>query len=224
MNQSVSRYKTVSNLLSKLLVKFDYFLMFLGFAYLGIYTFEVLVEPDQQVVDLLENGLFLIYLVFVVDLVARAFVSFPEFRYLAGWIEFVKQNWLSIVAVFVPFLRTLRVLRVLLILRGLSPFLKNRATKVGVIIAVTLPLTLFTAALSIFEAERYAAGSNITSFDDAIWWSVVSVTTVGYGDLFPVTNEGRSVAAFLMFVGIGLFSSITALIAAWVVEGNRNTK
>ena len=224
MNQSVSRYKTVSNLLSKLLVKFDYFLMFLGFAYLGIYTFEVLVEPDQQIVDLLENGLFLIYLVFVVDLVARAFVSFPEFRYLAGWIEFVKQNWLSIVAVFVPFLRTLRVLRVLLVLRGLSPFLKNRATKVGVIIAVTLPLTLFTSALSIFEVERYAAGSNITSFDDAIWWSVVSVTTVGYGDLFPVTNEGRSVAAFLMFVGIGLFSSITALIAAWVVEGNRNSK
>jgi voltage-gated potassium channel len=198
--------------------------MFLGFAYLGIYTFEVLVEPDQQIVDLLENGLFLIYLVFVVDLVARAFVSFPEFRYLAGWIEFVKQNWLSIVAVFVPFLRTLRVLRVLLVLRGLSPFLKNRATKVGVIIAVTLPLTLFTSALSIFEVERYAAGSNITSFDDAIWWSVVSVTTVGYGDLFPVTNEGRSVAAFLMFVGIGLFSSITALIAAWVVEGNRNSK
>ena len=224
MNQSVSRYEKVSNQISKLLVKFDYFLMFLGFAYLGIYTFEVLVEPDQQTVNLLENGLFFIYLIFVADLVARAFVSFPEFRYLAGWIEFVKQNWLSMVAVFVPFLRTLRVLRVLLIMRGLSPFLKNRATKVGVVIAVTLPLTLFTSALSIFEAERYATGSNITTFYDAIWWSVVSVTTVGYGDLFPVTNEGRSVAAFLMFVGIGLFSSITALIAAWVVEGNRNTK
>jgi voltage-gated potassium channel len=198
--------------------------MFLGFAYLGIYAFEVLVEPDQQTVNLLENGRFLIYLIFVVDLVARAFVSFHEFKHLAGWIEFIKQNWLSIIAVFVPFLRTLRVLRVLLILRGLSPFLKNRASKVVVIIAVTLPLTLFTAALAIFEAERYVAGSNITSFDDAIWWSVVSVTTVGYGDLFPVTNEGRSVAAFLMFVGIGLFSSITALIAAWVVEGNRSTK
>lgn len=224
MNQLVSLYEKVSNLLSKFLVRFDYFLMFLGFAYLGIYTFEVLVEPNQQTVNLLENGLFFIYLIFIVDLVARVFVSFPEFRHLAGWIGFVKQNWLSIVAVFVPFLRTLRVLRVLLILRGLSPFLKNRATKVGVIIAVTLPLTLFTSALSIFEVERYAAGSNITSFDDAIWWSVVSVTTVGYGDLFPVTNEGRLVAAFLMFVGIGLFSSITALIAAWVVEGNRSTK
>lgn len=224
MNQQVSPYKTVSNLLSKFLVRFDYFLMSLGFAYLGIYAFEVLAEPTHETVILLENGLSFIYYVFVFDLLARAFVSLPEFKELAGWIEFIKHNWLSIIAVLVPFFRTLRVLRVLLVLRGLSPFLKSRASKVGLIVGVTLPLTLFSSALSMFEAERYAEGSNITSFGDAIWWSLVSVTTVGYGDSFPVTSEGRSVAALLMFVGIGLFSSITALIAAWVVDGNRNTR
>ena len=224
MNQQVSRYKAVSNVVSKFLVRFDYFLMLLGFAYLGIYAFEVLVEPDEQTVILLENSLSFIYFIFLIDLLSRAFVALPEFKELAGWIEFIKHNWLSIIAVVVPFFRTLRVLRVLLVLRGLSPYLKSRASKVGLIIGVTLPLTLFSSALSIFEAERYAEGSNITSFGDAIWWSVVSVTTVGYGDSFPVTTEGRYVAAFLMFIGIGLFSSITALIAAWVVEGNRKTK
>jgi voltage-gated potassium channel len=198
--------------------------MLLGFAYLAIYAFEVLVEPDEQTVILLESSLSFIYFIFLLDLLGRAFVALPEFKELAGWIEFIKHNWLSIIAVVVPFLRTLRVLRVLLVLRGLSPYLKSRASKVALIIGVTLPLTLFSSALSIFEVERYAEGSNITDFGDAIWWSVVSVTTVGYGDSFPVTNEGRSVAAFLMFIGIGLFSSITALIAAWVVEGNRNNK
>jgi voltage-gated potassium channel len=198
--------------------------MLLGFAYLGIYAFEVLVEPDEQTVIFLENSLSFIYFIFLIDLLSRAFVALPEFKELAGWIEFIKHNWLSIIAVVVPFFRTLRVLRVLLVLRGLSPYLKSRASKVGLIIGVTLPVTLFSSALSIFEAERYAEGSNITSFGDAIWWSVVSVTTVGYGDSFPVTTEGRYVAAFLMFIGIGLFSSITELIAAWVVEGNRKTK
>jgi voltage-gated potassium channel len=220
----MSRHKRISNVVSRFLARFDYFLMFLGFAYLGIYAYEVLAEPTQQMARILENGILFIYCVFIADLAARAFVALPEFKQLGGWIEFVSHNWLSIVAVFVPSFRTLRVLRVLLVLRGLSPFLKSRASKVGLIVGVTLPLTLFTSALSIYEVERYAEGSNITTFGDAIWWSAVSVTTVGYGDAFPVTSEGRLVASFLMFIGIGLFSSITALIAAWVVEGNRNTK
>ena len=92
---------------------------------------------------------------------------------------------------------------------------------VGMIVAVSLPLVLYTAAISVFEAERYAEASNIQSFGDALWWSLISVTTVGYGDSFPVTTEGGAVAGLLMFVGIGLFSSLTALLAAWVVEGTR---
>jgi voltage-gated potassium channel len=82
---------------------------------------------------------------------------------------------------------------------------------------VTLPLLLYTSALAIFEAERYAEGANITSFPDAVWWAFASVTTVGYGDRFPVTTDGRFIATMLMVVGIGLFSSLTALLAAWVM-------
>jgi voltage-gated potassium channel len=88
---------------------------------------------------------------------------------------------------------------------------------VGFIVSVTLPLVLYVSALSVFEAERYAEGSNIETFGEAFWWSLVSVTTVGYGDHFPVTDGGRATAAFLMFVGIGLFSALTALLAAWVL-------
>jgi len=103
------------------------------------------------------------------------------------------------------------------VLRGLEPYLNTRSSRVGMIVGVTFPLILYTAALSIYEAERYADGSNIQSFGDAVWWSIASVTTVGYGDKFPVTADGRVIATFLMVIGIGLFSALTALLAAWVM-------
>ena len=66
--------------------------------------------------------------------------------------------------------------------------------------------------------ERNAPGSNIHSYKDAIWWAVVTVTTVGYGDRFPVTEGGRAVAVVLMFVGIGLIGTLTATVASFFVQ------
>lgn len=203
--------------------KSEFALMILGFLYLGIYSAEVLLNPRASIVQSLEVAGTVIYVIFLLDLVARFISRIPELREVAGWVRFIKENWLSIFAAVVPAFRSLRVLRVLMVLRGLAPYLTSRTQKVGLMVGVTLPLVLYTSALAVFEAERSAAGSNIQSFPDALWWSLVSVTTVGYGDSFPITPEGRGVAGLLMFVGIGLFSSLTALLAAWVVEGNRKT-
>ena len=64
------------------------------------------------------------------------------------------------------------------------------------------------------DVERGAHGANITTFGDALWWAMTTVTTVGYGDQFPVTTTGRIVAAALMLVGISLLGLITATVAA----------
>jgi len=136
----------------------------------------------------------------------------------------LKENWLALMALLLPAFRSLRVLRVIVVLRGLEPYLNTRSSRVGMIVGVTFPLILYTAALSIYEAERYADGSNIQSFGDAVWWSIASVTTVGYGDKFPVTADGRVIATFLMVIGIGLFSALTALLAAWVMGDRKNEK
>ena len=88
---------------------------------------------------------------------------------------------------------------------------------------LAFPLLLLTAAVTVLDAERDAVGANITSFGDALWWSLASVTTVGYGDRFPVTDEGRLVATFLMVIGIGLFGSLTAILAAWVLKGDQES-
>jgi voltage-gated potassium channel len=196
--------------------------MVLGFVYLGIYSAEVLSDGNDVLDRLLEVSGLLIYLVFLTDLGLRFYVWTPRLRSLQGFLQFLKQNWLSLGAALFPVFRSLRVLRVLMVLRGISPYVARRSQKIGTVIVTSLPLVLYTSALAVFEAERSAPGSTILTFEDAFWWSLVTVTTVGYGDSFPVTSDGRGVAILLMFVGIGLFSTLTAILAAWVVEGNRN--
>jgi voltage-gated potassium channel len=72
-------------------------------------------------------------------------------------------------------------------------------------------------AVAVLDAERSAPGANITSFGDALWWASTTVTTVGYGDRYPVTTEGRLIAVALMVVGIGLVGAVTASVATWMV-------
>lgn len=217
------KYFAFSKWAEEILSKSEFVFMVLGFFYLGIYSVEVLLETPASIMAYLGAAGTAIYCIFLFDLVIRLVVRIPELREFSGWVRFIKENWLSIFAAIMPAFRSLRVLRVLIVLRGLAPYLISRTQKVSLMVGVTLPLVLYTSALAVYEAERNAVDSNIQNFPDAIWWSLVSVTTVGYGDSFPVTSEGRAVAGLLMFVGIGLFSSLTALLAAWVVEGNRKT-
>jgi voltage-gated potassium channel len=195
----------------------DFPLMIIGFVYLTLYSIQVLVEPAEDVYQILEITSEVIVWLFIADLLVRAVGFGKKLLSIKGLIEFTKHNWLAMLAALVPAFRALRVVRVLIVIRGLAPYLQTRFARVGFIVSVTLPLVLYVSALSVFEAERYAEGSNIETFGEAFWWSLVSVTTVGYGDHFPVTDGGRATAAFLMFVGIGLFSALTALLAAWVL-------
>ncbi len=63
--------------------------------------------------------------------------------------------------------------------------------------------------------------SNIRTAEDAIWWSITTITTVGYGDKYPVTTEGRLIAALLMGAGVGLFGVLSGLLASWFMEGDK---
>ena len=73
-------------------------------------------------------------------------------------------------------------------------------------------------AVAALDAEQDAPGANITSIGDALWWAATTVTTVGYGDRYPVNTTGRVIAVTLMIVGIALVGAITASIAAWFVS------
>jgi voltage-gated potassium channel len=75
-----------------------------------------------------------------------------------------------------------------------------------------------SAALAVLDAERSSPNANISDFGDAIWWAVTTMTTVGYGDQYPVSGAGRLVAFGRMIGGIALLGTVTATLASWLVE------
>jgi voltage-gated potassium channel len=88
-------------------------------------------------------------------------------------------------------------------------------------------MSIALAAIAVLDAEQ-DADPNITTFGDALWWAATTVTTVGYGDRFPVTGQGRLIAVALMVMGIATVGAVTASIATWMVtqdkteEGSRS--
>jgi voltage-gated potassium channel len=118
-----------------------------------------------------------------------------------------------------PALRPLRLLRLVTLLRLMHRVGGNalRGRLLAYVLAAAAMLT-YAGALGVLDAEENAPDSNLTSFGDAIWWAVTTITTVGYGDHFPVTVLGRLVAAGLMVGGIALLGVVTASFASWLVQ------
>lgn len=85
-------------------------------------------------------------------------------------------------------------------------------------VLIAAVVTLVTGAWLVLLFDEHAKGANIHSYPDALWWAVVTVTTVGYGDRFPVSAGGRVVAVVLMLLGIGLIGVLTATVASVFVK------
>jgi len=133
--------------------------------------------------------------------------------------DYFRKNLLEIVSVILPFLRPLRLLRII----SLGGFLLQRIA-IGRQLAITTKVAIsvtfisYIAAVQITLSERNVEGSNIKTFPDGLWWAVTTVTTVGYGDRYPTTTEGRLLAVLLMISGISLVGVITASVAVWFVK------
>jgi voltage-gated potassium channel len=149
---------------------------------------------------------------FVVDYLARMALSENRWR-------FVRAHPLDLARVTLPLFRPLKLLRLITLLAVLNRYAgRSLRGRVLVYAAGSVSLIIFVAALAVLEAERKAAEPNITSFGDALWWAMTTVTTVGYGDTYPTTGTGRFVAAGLMLSGIALLGVVTASLASWMIE------
>jgi len=138
--------------------------------------------------------------------------------------RYVRTHVLDLLVVVLPFLRPFRLLRLFAIVssttRRAGGRLVQRVTVFGVLTAV---LIVATSSVVVFSVEKSAPGGNIKTLGDSLWWAMTTVTTVGYGDRFPVTAEGRLIAAVLMITGIALLGVITAAVAAWFVNVARGS-
>ena len=80
-----------------------------------------------------------------------------------------------------------------------------------------VPLTWYAGAIAVLDAESSNPDATIKNVGQALWWSLATITTVGYGDRYPTTFEGQSIAAVLMVTGIALFSAGAGIFASWIL-------
>ena len=156
-----------------------------------------------------------IWVVFVAEYSSRLLLA-PDRR------QFVRKHLPDLIVVLVPPLRGLRVIAVLPRLLGLVSMVgrlsrQSLHVRTGTYTAILAIGVLFAGAVTVYGAERDQPDANIRTFPDALWWAMTTMTTVGYGDRFPVTTQGRAMAAVLMLAGIAILGIVTASIAAWFI-------
>jgi voltage-gated potassium channel len=188
----------------------------LGLLYLAIYSIQVVYSRDINLSNAMEVASIAIWLLFTCDVLIRLIGS----RNIP---KFLKSSWLEILALAIPFMRILRIFRVVVAIRGLKPYLKTRIAATGVYLLLLLPLTWFAGAVAVLDAESSNPNSSITNLPDALWWALATITTVGYGEFYPTTLEGKFVAAILMVTGIALFSAGAGMFASWIMGEKKTT-
>jgi voltage-gated potassium channel len=180
--------------------------------FLGVYSVLVLVRPHGREAHVLWVVSWIVWGLFIVDYVVRLYLASHRWHWLV-------RHLLDFAIVALPLVRPLRLLRLLVLIEVLQKAIGNAFR--GRIVVYTVSgvlLLIYTSSLAVFDKERFLPGATINSFGKALWWSITTVTTVGYGDVYPVTNTGRVIAVLLMIGGISLVGVVTAALASWIIE------
>jgi voltage-gated potassium channel len=134
-------------------------------------------------------------------------------------LRFVRKHPLDAVVVLLPLLRPLRVVKVYEAVqrRHGKPRLALHA-RVIAYSGIATVLLGFAGALAVYQQERGAPGGTMKTFGDAVWWACATLTTVGYGDIVPVTPLGRVIAVGMMIIGLALLGAVTGTFASWLLQ------
>lgn len=228
-NESSQSYRFVNDIIV--------FLIFFSIGSIVAASVDTFYIAHQRLFDQSE---LVVIIIFTIEYAANIYVAPDKTKYLFGpWgiIDFlaIAPSYLNIID-----LRAIKVLRVLRILRFLRLMRMLRLLKLAKHVAKaqdedqktnkfdTLKMDLqiyFIAMFSVvvifstlmYYAERMVDGTAFTSIPQAMWWCVVTITTVGYGDMYPVTLLGRIIATFTMFSGLALFGLLMNVIGKYMM-------
>jgi len=185
-------------------------LLVLAFAMIPLLIGPLLWElsPSEEAVFITLDAL--VWALFAVDLIIKVIIAPHRLAYL-------RRHWLEVLIVVVPFFRPLRILRIFIF--GSRAWVGARRL-VNVDFLLVYGIGLVIVAATVVASVEGGDSASIQSFPDALWWAVVTITTVGYGDMVPITAAGRAVGFVLMLGGIAFFSGVTANLASFLVKGD----
>lgn len=197
-------------------------MLFLCIYVLGALFVDTAFKLPHETSILLTRSDNLVCLVFIGDFLFNLKTAKNKLSYLKwGWIDLVSSIPNIQILRWGRFARVIRILRILRGIRSTRLILKflfaNRAKGTFASVAMISFVLVVFSSIAILNCET-SPESNIKNASDALWWSFVTITTVGYGDLYPSTHLGRFIAAILMTAGVGLFGTFTAYVASFFLQ------
>lgn len=202
------------------------FMLFLSLFALAALAVEETVSLSPGTRTILRHADTLICVLFFLDFVYLVWRADNRKIYFLTW------GWLDL-ASSIPVLpsfrwgraaRVMRILRVLRCIRSariLIHSILNRRSESTLLAACLATIVVITvSAVSVLHFEAGAINATITTPEDAVWWSIFTTATLGYGEKFPVTTEGKAVAAVLVVLGLGLLSTLAGFVASWFSSGD----
>ena len=194
------------------------FLQAMGLLFLGAYAIPI-INPEISLgaASVCRWILVIVWLLFAIDYFVRLSAAEDKRKYF-------RSNLLDFAAVALPVLPLLRAVRALVAVTSVSRKTSaSRSRDVTTSVVVLALATWFVAGLAVTEAERGVPGANIDGVGDGWWWALTTMSTVGYGDEFPISTSGRIVGVALMIMGVALLGTITAALAS-NFNGARNAQ
>lgn len=205
--------------------RFDYFIQFLILASLLSFSVETLPNLKQSTREVLQIFDLFCVIIFTIEYALRIYVAEKPFSYIFSFYGII-----DFLAIFPFYLRTgmdlrsLRVFRIFRVFRALKLIRYNRALRRFHIAAtvvkeelilffIVTAILVFLSASGIYFFENEAQPESFQSIFHSLWWAVVSLTTVGYGDVVPITIGGRIFTFFVLIIGVGVVTVPAGLVA-----------
>lgn len=204
---------------------FQFLILVLSIYVLVVLFVQVAFSLSSETILLIERIDSAICLIFIGDFFIRLYKADSKLSFLKwGWIDFVSSIPMIDVLRWGRLARVIRILRILRAFRStkvlFNYLFRNRAKGTFATVALISVVMVLFSSIAILNLENEPE-SNIKTPSDALWWAFTTITTVGYGDRFPVTHEGRVIAVILMTAGVGLFGTFTAYVASYFVDAER---
>jgi len=205
------------------------FMLIASVAALAVLSVQAFGNLERGTRTILEYFDLLLCALFFADFLVSLYRAPDRMRYLVSW------GWLDLLS-SIPVLegarwaRFGRVFHIIRLLRGvrsakiLTQFILRRRTQSTMMAAgLLIVLLLAFGSVAVLNVERpMGEKANIRTAEDALWWSIVTITSVGYGDKYPVTAEGQLIATVMMIAGVGLVGTLSGLMAAWFLQPEEN--
>lgn len=191
-------------------------LPFIFLSFIFLLGFSILILDDEVFTQGLDKfilaGLLVIWIAFIVDYFVRLTLSTNKRI-------FFKRNVIDLISMAIPFFRPFLLL---MYLSRLKWFRGRQGSSVRarlVAYAASFALMyIYVLSLAVYAAERNAPGASILNYGDSVWWAIETITTVGYGDMIPVTIAGRVYASLLMLGGVVIVGATTATVVSYLNE------